>query len=130
MNKYKYIILMSILIITVTIAIIFINLKSNVFEGKIIQTENKFSLEYSFFNKTIFHTMSIKEGMSVSVKIENTSGNIDVIIVDSNDNEIYRGNKIDKENSFYINIKETGNYTFKVKGNRAKGSVKFDIIEF
>lgn len=127
MNKSKYIILVIIIIIVAIIAVLFRSLNKNTFEGKVIQNENEFSLEYSFFNKTISHTMNIKEDMSIYVNIVNISGTIDVIISDDNRNEIYRGNKINEGNNFTINIQKTGDYTFIVKGNNAEGSVLFDI---
>ncbi len=130
MVKRNYIVASVIIILILISVFIFINQKSKIFDGNIVENDKQFSLDYLFFNKTITHKMNIKKDMYIGIRIINTVGNIDVVITDNNNNEIYRGNKISEDSNFFVKVGDTGEYTINVKGTKAKGSVSFDILEF
>lgn len=74
---------------------------------------------YSFYlynNDEIFVSYSVKKGR------------IDLLITSKSGEKIYRGNSIEGESSFIINVKDDGLYNISVKANDAEGKIDIKRI--
>ncbi len=94
------------------------------FDGSRISNDSQFILEYSVLNEMKTHEIALEKGDILDVSIESLSGSVDIIVVDTKGNEIYRGNDPESCN-FKLTVQEKDTYTFKVTGTKAKGSVSF-----
>lgn len=97
------------------------------FDGSRISNDNEFIITYLILNGTETHQMGLEKGNTIDVKIESISGKVDLIVTDSEGNELYKGNNADS-GSFKLIVPTTDTYIFAVSGDKAKGSVSFKII--
>lgn len=98
------------------------------FDGSCTGNDVQFIMEYSVLNDTEYHEMKLERDEIIDVKIENTSGRIDILVADVEGNEIYRGNDA-VTGKFKLTIPKSSTYKFTVSGKDAKGSVSFKVIE-
>ena len=99
-----------------------------VFSGSSTGNDRQFIMEYSVLNKTETHEMKLEEGKVVNVVIENNSGRLEVLVKDSDGEELYRGDNA-ASGKFSLKIPKTDTYTFSVKGTNAKGGVSFIVAD-
>jgi hypothetical protein len=95
-----------------------------VFNGSSTGNDTQFLLDYSILNCTKTHEMKLKEGTNINVIIESSSGRVDILVVGSNGDEIYRGDNA-SSGEFALKIPKSDTYKFSVTGSDAKGSVSF-----
>lgn len=97
---------------------------NQVFSGSKTSNDNQFLLDFDILNSTISSTMPLLEGEMVETSINIKKGDVDIFVENENGISAYRGNDVETS-KFIIGIKETGTYTFSVKGSKAEGSVYF-----
>ena len=96
------------------------------FDGSRVSDDTQFLLEYNVLNSTQTHEMALEQGERLHVQIEKESGRLDITVSDLDGKEIYKGNDADTS-EFYLEIQQTGEYSFAVTGAEAKGSVSFVV---
>ncbi len=97
---------------------------NQVFSGSKTSNDNQFLLDFDILNSTISSTMLLSEGEMIETSINIKKGDVDIFVENENGISAYRGNDVETS-KFIIGIKETGTYTFSVKGSKAEGSVYF-----
>lgn len=97
------------------------------FDGSRTSNDVQFVMNCSVLNDTKTHEMRLEKDEIIDVAIESLSGRVDIIVEDSEGNEIYRGNDADS-GKFQLIITETSTYKFTVTGRDAKGSVSFKVV--
>lgn len=98
------------------------------FNGSKVANENEFLLKYSVFNTTYEQKFDLTQGNVIKCSIEADKGNVDIVIQKKNGEKVYQGNDVPTGN-FDVEIEENGEYTISVIGNKAAGSVSFEIVE-
>jgi hypothetical protein len=96
------------------------------FTGKLEAHGDRFYLVYSKLSGTQAHQLVLQEGMIIDVTIERVAGHIDIYVTDSRDAVLYQGNDADSS-QFVLVVPRTDTYLFTVTGNKAKGSVLFQV---
>ena len=112
------------MILSVLILVITTGCRKQVFSGSSTGNNGQFLLEYTILNSTKSHELKLEEGTSINVTIENKSGRIDILVADTNGEEIYKGNN-PSSGKFSLKIPKTGTYKFSVTGSNAKGRISF-----
>ena len=102
--------------------------QTQVFVGNSTSSAKQFLLDYTILNSTKTHDIKLEKGSTVNVIIENKSGNLDIIISDTNGEKIYKGDNA-ASGKFSLQIPKTDTYKFSVTGRNAKGSVSFKIAD-
>lgn len=102
--------------------------EKNEFNGNKICNDNEFILEYSEFNTTYEHSLSLEEGDVIHCNIEADEGTLDISIEKDDGVSAYRGNDV-SSGSFDVRITEAGEYTITVTGDEAVGRVSFEKKE-
>ena len=113
-----------ILVLVCTLLLVLAGCQRQEFDGSRVSDDTQFVLEYSVLNSTQTHEMTLEQGERLHVQIENKSGRLDIVVSSPDGKEIYRGNNADT-GEFYLEIQQTGEYSFSVTGADAKGSVGF-----
>jgi hypothetical protein len=119
MKKFSLLIVLFISILAITAGC-----NNQTFDGNRTSNDKQFILDYSVLNKTMTHEMELEKGTVIDVNIKDESGRVDILVTNSGDKEIYRGNDASSCN-FSIEVPETGKYKFSVTGSKAKGGVSF-----
>lgn len=115
--------LMILIVLTLLIAT---GCRKQVFIGSSTGNSAKFKLDYSILNSTKTHEIKLKKEATINVIIENKSGELDILVSDSNGEKIYKGDNV-TSGKFSIEIPKTDTYKFSVAGSNAKGSVSFTL---
>lgn len=97
-----------------------------IFDGSRTGNDDQFIMEYTILNKTETHEMKLDKGIIINVNIVNKSGRLDVLVVDKDGEELYRGDNADT-GKFSLEVPKTAVYKFSVSGKEAKGSVSFKV---
>lgn len=122
MKKYYFIVfLMLILVVAAACG-------NQVFDGSRTGNDEQFLLDYYVLNCTKTHEINLEKGTTVNVEIENKSGHVDILVSDTEGEEIYRGDN-EKSGKFSITIPNKDIYEFSVTGKNAKGSVHFRVAD-
>ena len=101
--------------------------RNNTFEGSSTSDETGFRMEYSILDKEESAELKLTEGDQIQVHISHTTGNVDVIVGQNDEEPIYKGTE--QENAdFVLTVPKTGCYHISVTGHRAKGEVSFTCI--
>ena len=78
-------------------------------------------------NESRSESFHLEAGVSVAVCVVHLDGELDIYITDSSGMVVYEGHN-PEIGSFLVNITEDDRYTMTVEGNRAKGSISFQIL--
>lgn len=97
------------------------------FNGSRVKNDTQYLLEYTQFDGTDSHTLSLQEGDELHVGIVSKEGSVSIAIEDEAGEPVYRGTKIADTCDFDVAIQETGAYTVTVTGETAGGSVSFTV---
>ena len=97
------------------------------FNGSRVKNDTQYLLEYTQFDSTDSHTLSLQEGDELHVGIVSKEGSVSIAIEDEAGEPVYRGTKIADTCDFDVAIQETGAYTVTVTGETAEGSVSFTV---
>ena len=89
--------------------------------------DDLFSIGMESMNESRSESFQLEEGISVAVYVVHLDGELDIYITDSSGTVVYEGHNPEIGN-FLVNITEDGRYTMTVEGNRAKGSISFQIL--
>ena len=91
-----------------------------------VTEEDGFSISFGPLNGTQSETFSLREGDRVRVSRALGSGRLSLIVGQEGKNPVYEGNGGDPD-SFELKIPQDGVYILTVTGERANGSVSFEI---
>jgi hypothetical protein len=116
------------MILSVLIILITAGCRKQVFSGSSTGNEKQWLLEYSTLNCTKTHDIKLEKGATIDVVIENKSGNLDILVSDTNEEKIYKGDKA-TTGKFSLIIPKTDIYKFSVTGSNASGSVSFKATD-
>lgn len=94
------------------------------FNGNRTSNDKQFIMDYTILNTTKTHEMKLQEGTVIDVVLEDNSGRLDVLVIDSSGKELYKGDNA-SSGKFSLKVPKTDTYTFSVKGTNAKGTVSF-----
>lgn len=100
----------------------------NGFQGEIAADETYYDMTFDWLNTSYTYDMFLKQGDSIEVFLEKERGKVSVVIQIGEDDPVYQGNDM-APSSFAVNIKETGNYTVKISGQKAKGHISISRQE-
>ena len=89
--------------------------------------DDLFSIGMGSMNESRSESFRLEKGMSVAVYVVHLDGELDIYITDSSGTVVYEGHN-PEIGSFLVNITEDDRYTMTVEGNRAKGSISFQIL--
>lgn len=97
-------------------------------EGGVSSTvsENGFYLELDGFGSAASEQFDLNAGDCVLISSDIKSGNAVISVIAENGEAVYTG-RTPLPESFTVNIRSGGRYTFSVKGNSACGDVSFEI---
>jgi hypothetical protein len=118
----------SFMILSLLILLIATGCRKPMFSGNNISNDKQWLLEYSILNSTKTHDIKLEKGASIEVNIENKSGDLDILISDSNQEKIYKGDNA-TSGEFSVKVPKADTYKFSVTGSNAKGSVSFKITD-
>jgi hypothetical protein len=118
----------TLLLLSILLIFIVTGCDKPIFNGNRISNDKEFSMDYSILNKTETHEMILDEGTIVDVNIVNKSGYLNVLVKDTNEQELYRGDNA-LTSHFSITIPKTDTYIFNITGNNAEGSVSFKVAD-
>lgn len=84
-------------------------------------TKSSMRMIYKSFNGEQYKTLNLKSGQKLDVNIDVTtkSGELNVLVLDKDNNEIYSIKNPSEKISKSIDIKESGKYTIKVAGKHS-----------
>lgn len=117
-----------IIILSTFVVFIISGCGKHLFSGSITGNNEQFIIDYLVMNSTKTHEMKLEKGINIDTIIENKSGHLDILITNSNGEEIYRGDDV-KSSKFSIEIPKTDTYNFSVTGNKAKGIISFKVAK-
>ena len=101
--------------------------RNNTFEGSNTSDETGFRMEYSILDKEESAELKLTEGDQIQVHISHTTGNVDVIVGQNDEEPIYKGTE--QENAdFVLTVPKTGCYHISVTGHRVNGEISFTCI--
>jgi hypothetical protein len=115
-----------VMILSVFVLLINTGCGKQVFDGSSTGNDEQFIMDYSILNCTKTHDMKLEKGTNINVVIENKSGQLDILISDSNGEKIYKGDNA-ASGKFSIEIPNTDTYKFSVTGKNAKGNISFKV---
>lgn len=97
------------------------------FNGNRLGNESQLVMSYSVLNKTESQNLNADDGDTISAHIIVDGGSLSVKILKDDGESIYE-NDLFESADFDVDIEESGIYTVVVIGNKAKGSVDFEIV--
>ena len=98
--------------------------KKEVFKGNIVADDAYYDMTFDWLNTAYTYDMYLEQGDSIEVFLEKERGKVSVLIQTGDEEPVYQGDDM-VTSSFVVNIKEAGNYTLKISGQRAKGHISF-----
>ena len=98
--------------------------KKEVFKGNIVADDTYYDMTFDWLNTAYTYDMYLEQGDSIEVFLEKERGKVSVLIQTGDEEPVYQGDDR-APSSFVVNIKETGNYTVKISGQKAKGHISF-----
>ena len=84
-----------------------------------MRSDDKWTMTYALFNSSKEENFYAESGDVFVIKTENSEGEICLTVKMKNSDPIYQGNI--KSDEFTVNITESGRYTVRVEGEKAKG---------
>ncbi len=111
-------------VIMLVITFIVAGCQGRISEGSIVGDDNQFVV--SVLNTTKSHEVKLEKGTNIKVEIEKESGNVDVAIIGSEGNVLYKGDNADSWN-FTVSTNKEDTYKFTVTATDGKCSVSFKI---
>ncbi|WP_455718439.1 hypothetical protein [Anaerosporobacter sp.] len=97
---------------------------TSTFTGSKTGNDTQFLVDFDVLNSSVDSSMPLSNGDKIDTTIDIENGKVDILVENENGTVIYRGDDVENGN-FTIEITESGNYTFYVTGDKAKGSVHF-----
>lgn len=97
------------------------------FNGSRTGNDNQLIMEYTAFNTTDSQDLVIEAGDTIHAEIVVEDGHLSYKIQKDDDEPIAENEGIFFSAEFDADIEESGTYTVTVKGEKAKGSVKFVV---
>jgi hypothetical protein len=94
------------------------------FSGSKTGNDSQFLVDFDVLNTTVNHEMHLSAGEKIETAIKIKKGDVDIAVKNENGTVAYQGNDVES-NTFYLEITETGTYTFYVTVAKAEGSVHF-----
>lgn len=88
-----------------------------------MRIDGKWTMTYALFNSSKEETFYAESGDVFVIKTENSEGKIYLTVKMKNSDPVYEGNI--ESDEFTVNITESGRYTVRIEGEKAKG--KFEI---
>ena len=101
---------------------------SSDFDGSRTGNDNEFSMEYKVLNKTDSQDLKLQDGDKINAKIIIDGGTLAIKIQKDDEEPIYESDGISASNEFEVEVEESGIYTIKVTGKKAKESVNFTVV--
>ena len=98
------------------------------FDGSRTGNDSEFIMEYSLLNQTDTQDLIAKSGDTISGKMIINKGSLSIKIQKDEEKPIYESNGISESTEFDVEIDESGTYTVSVTGEKAKGSVSFQVV--
>lgn len=92
------------------------------FDGEIISDSDRFLLDYRAFDCSKRASLTLEEGDSLRVVIDNADGEVDLSVGIEGQDPVYEGKSL-RTFSFTISISAHGSYLIEVIGHDARGSV-------
>lgn len=94
------------------------------FNGSSIGNENQFIMKYSILNTSDTRNMPLKAGDIIDTAVVSESGSVSIKVENSEGEVVYSKENI-ATSDFEIIISQDDTYKFTVTGHKAKGSVSF-----
>lgn len=116
------------LLFSILMVFVFSACFNRIFDGSRVKNDTEFLLDFDYMNQEEKHVMSLQQSSLVLVEIQKEFGTMEIVVKDSNNIEIYRGNST-LSSRFTLTIPTTDEYTFIVLGKKAKGYVHFRMID-
>ncbi len=88
-----------------------------------MRIDDKWTMTYALFNSSKEENFYAENGDVFVIKTENSEGKIYLTVKMKNSDPVYEGNI--ESDEFTVNITESGRYTVRIEGEKAKG--KFEI---
>lgn len=85
--------------------------------------EGTFRMRYDYFDGFDSHTLYLKEGETLEVRVETYDGRLDVEISDEDGNAVLEGSGLEGPQT--VVVPKTGEYTILVHGRKARGGFSF-----
>lgn len=123
MKRFRYI-LSIIVLILLAISSISCQKSSSAFSGSKTGNDTQFLVDFEVLNTTVNNDMILSNGDEIDTLIDIEKGKVNILVKSENDTIIYQGDDV-KNGNFSLGITESGNYTFYITGDKAKGSVYF-----
>lgn len=98
--------------------------KKEVFKGNVVADDTYYDMTFDWLNTAYTYDMYLEQGDSIEIFLEKERGKVSVFIQTGDEEPVYQGDDM-APSSFVVNIKETGNYTVKISGQKAKGHISF-----
>ncbi len=98
------------------------------FVGNETSDDKGITLDYSLLNTTKSYSLTLSQGASLDVVINNQSGNLHLLVNDSKGNKLYQGDNV-TSGVFSLDIPASDTYTFIISGANAAGSVSFKLAK-
>ena len=88
-----------------------------------MRNDDRWTMTYALFNSSKEESFYAESGDVFVIKTENSEGKIYLTVKMKNSDPVYEGNI--ESGEFTVNVTESGRYTVRVEGEKAKG--KFEI---
>lgn len=88
-----------------------------------MRNDDRWTMTYALFNSSKEENFYAESGDVFVIKTENSEGKIYLTVKMKNSDPVYEGNI--ESGEFTVNVTESGRYTVRVEGEKAKG--KFEI---
>ena len=90
-----------------------------------MRNDDRWTMTYALFNSSKEENFYAESGDVFVIKTENSEGKIYLTVKMKNSDPVYEGNI--ESGEFTVNVTESGRYTVRVEGEKAKG--KFEIAK-
>jgi len=111
----------------IVIFILSLSACSPAFNGSRTGNDREFIMEYKVFNTTDCQDLSLKAGDTIHAKIVVDGGSLAIKIQKDDEEPVYESDGISISNEFDVTVEESGTYTVKLTGKKARGSVNFMV---
>lgn len=114
------------ILVLIVLLICLIGCKNNnsSFTGSKTGNDTQFLVDFDVLNTTVDSDMPLSDGDKIDTTIDIEDGKVDILVENENGTVIYNSDGVESGN-LTLSITESGNYTFYVKGYKAKGSIHF-----
>lgn len=97
--------------------------KKEAFQGNIAEDDTCYDMTFDWLDTAYTYDIYLETGDSIEVLLEKERGKVSLLIQIGDEEPLYQGDDMEPS-TFAVNIKETGNYTVKIIGQKAKGHIR------